>query len=460
MQKVFDEVGTLDTKCYKKYGLSEDILMEHAATAMLDFITAKFKKQQKILIVCGIGNNGADGIALARLLQGQYKVKLFIPYYVKSKMAKLQLKRSKLVDVKLVDKISKCDVLVDCFFGSGLSRGLNKESCQIIEKLNQLKAYKIACDIPSGINSLGQIIKVALKVDTTITMGALKKSLYSDFSKEYVGNIIVANLGIQRELYENLSNTYLLEKKDIKLPIRKNKLSNKGTFGHLAVVVGDKKGAGLLACQTALSFGSGLVTAINNNKIKKVPNEIMYSDKLPKNTTAICIGMGLGCNYDETLLDNDLPKVIDADMFYDKNILNILKQKKLILTPHPKEFCALLKRCKIADISINELQNNRFKYVEIFSKRYPSVVLLLKGVNVLISQNKKIYINTLGTSALSKAGSGDILSGLIASLLSQGYTLLDATISGNLAHTLASLNYKGNNYSLTPKELISQIKKL
>ncbi len=460
MQKVFNEVGTLDKKCYEQYALSEDILMEHAATSMLDFIKNKFEKHSSILIVCGAGNNGADGIALARLLYGSCKIKLYIPYGVKSKMAKLQLKRAKLVGVKIVNYISKCDILVDCLFGSGLNRPLDNNSQQLIKKLNLLKAYKIACDIPSGINYLGQISTIALKVKTTITMGALKKSLYTDIVKDFIGSIIVANLGVQREAYENNSSCYLLERQDLKLPFRDIKLSNKGSFGHLAVVVGEKKGAGLLSCDTALAFGCGLVSAINQNEIKKISNEIMQNYKLPKNTTAICIGMGLGKDYDKDMLNNNLPKIIDADLFYDKNILKLLKQNKIVLTPHPKEFCALLKLCKIANINIEELQNNRFEYVEQFSKKYPKVTLLLKGANVLISKNKKIYINTLGTTALSKGGSGDILSGLIGSLLAQGYNTLNATINGNLAHTIAALNYKGNNYSLTPKQLINQIKKL
>ena len=186
----------------------------------------------------------------------------------------------------------------------------------------------------------------------------------------------------------------------------------------------------------------------------------MQSKKIPENTTALCIGMGLGTKYDKSIITNKIAKVIDADLFYDKNILDILKQDNIVLTPHPKEFCALLKLTKIVDISIDELQNNRFKYLSIFAKKYPKLTILLKGANVLIAKNKKIHINRFGTSALSKGGSGDVLSGLIGSLLAQGYNCLDATINGSLAHTIGALKYSGNNYSLTPEELINQIKKL
>ncbi len=460
MQKVFDEVGTLDKRCYDEYGLSEDILMEHAATTMLDVITQEYTKAKSVFIVCGMGNNGADGIALGRLLQGLYKVKLYLPYGVKSKMAKLQLKRAKLVDVKIVNKISQSDIVVDCLFGSGLVRTLDDKSQKIIKRLNHLDGIKIACDIPSGINSIGQISSVCFNADITITMGALKKSLFTDFAKDYTGNIVVANLGVQRKLYEGKSNIYLLDKEDIQLPFRDKKSSHKGSFGHLSIIVGDKKGAGLLACEAGFAFGCGLITAVSGNEIKKISNYIMQSSTLPLNTTAICLGMGLGKKYNKNFLKNAIPKVIDADFFYNKDILKLLNKKNVILTPHPKEFCSLLKMCNIANISIKELQNNRFKYLEEFTSKYQKVTILLKGANVLIAQNKKIYINIFGSSVLSKGGTGDVLSGLIGSLLAQGYTPIDATISGSLAHTMGALRYDANNYSLTPEQLIQQIKKL
>ncbi len=460
MQKVFDEVTTLDKKCYEKYNLSEDLLMEHAATSMLNFCEKKFKKNPTVFIISGAGNNGADGIALARLLQGKYKVKLYMPFGAKTPMSKIQIQRAKLVGVKIINKIVNSDVVVDCLFGSGLDRDLNEESIEIINKLNKLSGYKIACDIPSGINKLGQISPISFEADTTITMGALKKSLYSDFAKDKIGKIKVANLGVQRVLYESEADCFLLEKKDIKLPFRNKKSTHKGTFGHLAVVVGEKKGAGLLACDAGFAFGCGLITAVSCGEIKKIQNHIMQDIKIPQNSTAICIGMGFGKNDIEKFINNKIPKVIDADLFYDKNILSALKQNNIVLTPHAKEFCSLLSICNIADVSIEELQNNRFEYIKKFSKKYPKVTILLKGANVLIAKNEKIYINTLGSAILSKGGSGDVLSGLIGSLLAQGYDALGATISGSLAHSMASQNYKSNNYSLKPQDIIEEVKKL
>ena len=459
MQNIYDEVNSLDARCREKYNLSEDILMENASLSMMHYINKNCTKKKKILIVCGPSNNGADGLALARLLHKKYKITVYLPFQIKSDMAKLQLKRCVSLNIQVSNEIKDCDVVVDCLFGSGLNRDLNNESISIIDILNKLKAHKIACDIPSGINSLGQVNKNALYADVTITMGALKKSLFTDIAKEYVGKIIVSDLGIQRKIYEIKSNCFLLEKKDLNPPTRDKKISNKGTYGHLSVVIGEKNGAGLLCAKAGFAFGCGLITGINK-KIKHIPSYIMQSEVIPSNTTALCVGMGLGSKYDKNILNNNISKVIDADLFYDGTILPLLKQKNIVLTPHPKEFCSLLKITGISNINVQELQNNRFKYVSLFSKKYPFIVLLLKGTNVLISQNEKIYVNSLGSSILSKGGSGDVLCGLIGSLIAQGYSTLEATIQGNLAHTIAALNYNKSNYSLTPIDLIKEIKKL
>lgn len=125
MQKIFDEVNSLDKRCYEKFALSEDILMEHAASSMYDFIESKFEENKSILIVCGSGNNGADGIALARLLHKKYDVNLYLAKEPKSTMAKIQLQRAKSLDIKIVKEIFEGDIIVDCLFGSGLNKQLN-----------------------------------------------------------------------------------------------------------------------------------------------------------------------------------------------------------------------------------------------------------------------------------------------------------------------------------------------
>ena len=461
MQKLFDEVNSLDKRCYEEFLLSEDLLMEHAASSMALYICENFSHLNSILIVCGSGNNGADGIALARLLHTKFNVNLYLASPLKSSMAKLQLQRVQALGVNIVEELTLCDITVDCLFGTGLNKALNENYINLINILNSYTSIKIACDIPSGINTIGQVESIAFEADITITMGALKTSLFTDVSKDYVGEIIVANLGVQRNIYEIESNKYLLEKSDMKLPFRDKKNSHKGNFGHLNVIVGCKKGAGIIAANAAFGFGAGLVSIVCHENFE-LPYHIMQTHFISENCTAIAIGMGLGKYETEEIrkiLNKNVAKIIDADLFYDELICEVLEQE-LVLTPHPKEFISLLKLCNIANITIDELQNNRFLYVEKFCEKYPKVVLLLKGANVIIAQDKKIFVNTFGSAVLSKGGSGDVLSGLIGSLLAQRYKPLDATISASLAHTLAARNYEKSNYSLIPSDLIEEVRKL
>ena len=461
MQKLFDEVNSLDKRCYEKFLLSEDLLMEHAASNMALYISEKYSSFESILIVCGSGNNGADGIALARLLHTKFDVNLYLTTTPKSSMAQLQLQRAKTLDIKIVEELFEADIIVDCLFGTGLNKPLDEKSINLLNTLNSYNSFKIACDIPSGINQFGQIANIAFKADVTLTMGALKTSLFSDIAKDYTGEIIVCDLGVQRVVYETNSNKYLLEKSDMNLPFRNKKNSHKGSFGHLNVVSGTKKGASIICAEAGFSFGAGLVTVVTHEELN-LPQHIMQNHFISENCTAIAIGMGLGIFENDEIkkiLQKDISLIIDADLFYSKLILEVL-EKEVVLTPHPKEFCALLKLCDIADITIEELQNNRFLYVENFCKKYPKPVLLLKGSNVIISQNGKVFINSFGTQALSKGGSGDVLSGLIGSLLAQNYEALDATITASLAHSFSARLYDKNNYSLTPQDIIDGIKKL
>lgn len=468
MQKVFDEVNSLDKRCYDQFGLTEDLLMEHASASIKQFIQAKFSIKSEVLVVCGPGNNGADGIALARQMTGLCNVSLYIPFGTHSKMAKLQYKRAVLVNVNIIDDLAslafsgpEC-IVVDCLFGSGLNKPLNSAATRIIDELNTINGYKIACDISSGIDMQGNVATVAFNADTTLTMGALKTAHFNDIAKDYSGNIRVCNLGIERSHYESKTDTFLLDAKDINLPIRCQHNAHKGTYGHVGVIVGDKTGAGLIAAQAAFAFGAGLVTAVSTCNISP-PLHIMHNQTVPNNCNAMAIGMGLGNISSEDLssfLQKPIAKVIDADLFYDTAILPSLTLTNIILTPHPKEFCALLKLTDIADIDTAQLQQNRFKYVRLFGDKYPKCVLLLKGANSLIMHNHTLFINNLGTSILSKGGSGDVLSGLIAALLAQGYQPLDAAISASLAHALAAKAYLKNNYSLTPTDLIECIKSL
>jgi len=463
MQNLFDEVGSLDQRCYKQFHLSEDILMEHAAEGMASFIRNKFPQHSSIIIICGSGNNGADGIALSRLLHKDFNVALLQAKKATSPMAHLQTKRSQALDIRYIDRIEKCDIIVDALVGTGFKGEFDTELSLLMQTLNATDAFKIACDIPSGINSNGNCAKDTFIADITLTMGALKKSLFLDEAKDFVGEIKVIDLGLSRLVYERDSSWELLEFSDMQLPYRTQENSHKGSFGHLSIACGEKSGAAIMSGLAALNFGAGLLTLVGyeNEQTLHLPHSLMYTHSLPSTTTALACGMGLGAEFSDAelskFLDNQLPLIVDADIFHMECIQEILKRDKLVLTPHPKEFCALLKQLNIAAISVEELQKQRFKYVELFCNSYPNAVLLLKGANVIIAQDEKFFINPHGSAKLAKGGSGDVLSGLIGALLAQGYAPLDASLSASLAHTKLAQNYTGADFSLTPDDLIQGI---
>ena len=460
MQNLFSEVTSLDQRCYKDFGLTEDLLMEHAADGMADYIHHNYDADTSITVVCGSGNNGADGIALARQLHGDFSVALLLPLGVKSTMAKLQLQRAEAIGVLVLSELQDADVLVDALFGSGFGRTFDLKTEQLLQKMNLSSAEKVACDIPSGLHLDGTMEKDSFKADVTLTMGALKRGMFSDSAKEIVGEITVIDLGVSRNVYEDETNWKLLDEADLELPHRYLKNSHKGSYGHTAVVCGEKQGAAVMAGLAALRFGSGLVTLVSNNE-EQIPYELMQSHLLPASTTAIALGMGLGVEFsnDELLklLDNTFPLLLDADIFIHPLFLTLLKRENLVLTPHPKEFVTILEMTGLAKISVSELQKERFKYVELFCEHYPEVVLLLKGANVIVGQGTQFYVNPHGSNILAKGGSGDVLAGLITSLLAQGVTPLNAAINGTLAHTLAAKNTEVNSYALSPIDLIQAV---
>ncbi len=464
MLSVYEKVDALDKRAIEEWLLSEDILMENAAMALERAVLQNASLGAKVIILCGSGDNGGDGYALARRLIGRFKTLVFEMKRAKSPMCQLQKERAKKAGVVIKAYEEKnedleCDVLIDCVVGSAFKGELGP--FLDFESLSQKARFKIACDIPSGIDSKGRVDKRAFKADLTISMGAIKSCLLSDRAKDYVGELKVGHLGVFNQTYEIPTDTFLLEKSDLKLPLRDKKNAHKGDYGHVHILLGKHSGAGLLSALSALSFGSGVVSVqaleceiTSNNK----PLELVFCENFPNLLSAFALGMGLeNIPKDFNKWLELAPCVLDAGVFYHKEVLQAL-EKEVILTPHPKEFLSLLKLVGI-NISMLELLDDKLEIARDFSQKYPKVVLLLKGANTLIAHQGQVFINILGSVALAKAGSGDVLAGLIVSLLSQNYTPLDAAINASLAHALAGLEFK-NNYALTPLDLIEKIKRL
>lgn len=417
-------------------------------------------------------------------------------------------------------------VVYDCVFGSGFHGTLDAMAAAVIASANKIDgAYKIACDIPTGADCSQDQNAAAFRADTTVTMGALKLALYSDTAKDACGKIVVADLGVSRSNFESAASAVcksannsgtdkdcsqaknagreqkasqakeaaaalpcaqLLEPTDARLPLRgKKQNSNKGTYGHTAIYAGTKPGAAVIAGHAALKFGSGLASLVpvaeQKINFENVADfELMVADTVPQNATALVVGPGLGRpdslgaeNVSQAkeaasavcgLASVPQPLVLDADIFYWPQIKDLLAAKKnIVLTPHPKEFAALLKNLGMGDYAVAQVVARRFELVKDFCRAYPDCVLVLKGANVLIASKlqgelePRFYINTLGSSALAKGGSGDVLAGMTAALLAQGCLPLEAAVTASIAHASASRAFDSADYTLTPFSLLNRL---
>ena len=462
MKNLYLDTRVLDERAGEKFGLSEEILMENAAAGIANFICKKFKKGMRVLGICGGGNNGADVLCTLRMLEGEFECEFILASQNLKPLAIKQLERAKSAGVceskDVENSLNGAKCVIDGLFGSGLNRNLDKNHIELISKINKSSAYIIACDVPSGLSSDGKVLGSCVKADITITMGARKLGLYSDAAKDHVGKVKVTDLGISTQNYECKSDYHLLQKSDLMLPNRKNQCVNKGDFGHAFIISGEHVGASMLCAKAAFAFGAGLVSVIGEQGLN-LPTHIMQASKISDKMNAGAVGMGLGKKGIEEL-DTQILKskklVLDADIFYSAKVLDLLN-KNCVLTPHPKEFCSLLKLCDIADIDVKTLQENRFAYTKSWSEKFKAV-LVLKGANTIIAKGGQIYIMTYGKNILAKGGSGDVLSGLVLALLAQSYEPLDAAISATLAHALSLRNFGKNSYALEPTDIIKGVK--
>lgn len=553
MKAIYKNSGIPEKEAKRRFCFPENVMMENAAAALENEVMARNPKS--VLILCGSGNNGGDGYALSRRIFGRVKNLLVLSFgEPKTDEAVLQKKMSLSVGVKIIDsenfansdvfvscknfeekafksadgfaktnvfvaekifetenclepsdvfvpaKTGSAFVIVDCVYGTGFHGELPENVVSVFDFCNKLhglqNVFKIACDIPSGIDRRGIVQtfcgenKIAFLADKTVTMGALKSALFSDEAKDFVGEIEVADLGISSAVFESCGNpdAFLLEEKDIKLPLRTKKSVHKGNFGHSLLVLGEKCGAGIIAGTAALRFGSGFVSLLKTDLSENAENffmspELMVSDEIPEKTNAVLLGSGLGRSGNhhsaeivEKAIENTIDfvmnmknpaAVFDADFFYCKNLKSVLKKlndlpnARIILTPHPKELCELLNACGIADengekIEFQSLVLNRFEYAERFSQVFPNLTLIAKGANTFIFSEGKAFVCDRGTSALAKAGSGDVLAGLCLSLLSQNYSAKDAAITSVFMHAAASKRFEFN-FECTPFSLIEKL---
>ena len=487
MQKIYScaHASELEKSAKQKYAIPDFLMMENAAKAM----TELFLPSARVLIVCGKGNNGGDGYALARLLQNNMNVTLAVLEEPASNEAKVQYEMCKRLGIEITDDIedvslslNSSDYIVDCIYGTGFHGELPEKTKRLIEILNRSRAKRIACDIPSALE---------FNAEYTITMGTQKLELYSDSAKSVCGSISVADLGISKEHFEEAlePDAFLIEVNDRELPLRKNRSAHKGKFGHTAVLCGDKCGAAIIAATAAMNFGSGLTSLVEKPDFTpisiprlplsqfKVSPSLMISDCIPKKTNCLVIGSGFSEfseNAAETLLDwfSKTPNpavVLDAGMLTSEKTIDLLEKlnavenSSIVITPHLSELSRLLQYCTDLPQELCQTealaQNHEGKITigKALNKRFPNTTVIMKSANTFIASGGEVFIITDGAQSLAKGGSGDILAGLTAALLAQGYSAKDAAITAAEHHALLSQQLGATAYDLTPEKLLYKI---
>lgn len=468
-------------------GISSIALMEKAARKCCDWITDNFRNTNKFLIFCGNGNNGGDGFAIARMLyEKAYDVEVYINENESefSPDAEINFKKIKAIsgiDIKNFSEFSMINnensVIIDAIFGYGLNRELSGEIKSIVGKLNQIQLPKISIDIPTGLFA-DKIINESYTVfesDLTLTFQFYKQSFLHTETGKFCGKIIVLDIDLDKDFIDGTETDYYVidEKLIRKIYKPREDFSHKGIFGKSILVGGSygKIGAILMSTLSALKTGSGLTFTIApecGNLIlqSQVPEAMFmqsgekYLDKIEIQEKAVYgIGPGLGKEKQTqkalfVFLENyNQPVVLDADA------LNILAEnhkldlipKHSVITPHPLEFERLFGKTENSFERI-ELARQKAKELQIF-------IILKDHHTAVITPEKNVYYNITGNPGMAKGGSGDVLTGILTSLVSQKYDIEKACIFGVWLHGKAG-DFAAEKFSkeaMLPTDLINEI---
>ena len=465
-------------------------LMEHAAQACVQVLEDEKVDLSHVCVVCGSGNNGGDGFAIARILQNnRYSVETFCvgnpEHYTEETQE--QMHRLQECGGKITYGMPQEDsysVIIDAVFGVGLSRKVEGRYRQVIEQMNRMRGTKFAVDIPSGLSATtGCILGCAFKADYTVTFQLKKIGLELSQGRTMAGRVIVPDIGISTDSICEDQEIVRTAGKDIyrkMLPDRPED-SNKGMYGRLLVIAGSKgmAGAAYLNAHAAYMTGAGLVriyTSSDNREILQtlLPEAIITTyeeynkEELLSLLTwadSVCIGSGLGMSrLSEKILKTvieyvKVPCLIDADglnlLAENKNYLNQMAERRFVITPHMKEMS------RLTGISVEELKADRIQILKDFISRYRITCVLKDSRTLIASEEKGIRMNLTGNSAMAKAGSGDVLAGVISGWMVQGKEAEDAAELGTYIHGLSGdlAKFEKGVYSVMARDLIEYISK-
>ena len=493
------DMRKMDQEAIEQYSIPSIVLMEHASLALSKYIEARKSKQTKILIVCGSGNNGGDGYALARLLkQHDYpfvEVASCADQQALSKDAYIQyqtvkayhIKEYKIFDdARFQDALKSCDLVVDAIFGTGLCRDINGPLKDVIEWINQSDKEVISIDIASGIHGdSGKVMGCAVKATTTLTFECMKLGQLLYPGNAYHGNIEILTIDLPKELVASKKGVTIIDDIYMKehLPKRKQ-YSHKGCFGKALMIGGSKRmhGALCMAAKACLKSGVGTLTlfvpecigdvvaekldetmiirAKNDEEGFFAPEAIVELKKHLSEFEYVVIGNGMGRTQAckelvQCVLASDRPCIVDGDALFliGQCPVYLKRPYPTILTPHIKEMSYL------SGYSIPSILEDPIAILNEFLNNYPEITLCLKDAYTWIANRKEMLINMAKNSALAKGGSGDVLCGMIAGLYGQCKQPLIACSCGVYAHARCAddLVTQYDENSILPTMLIDHL---
>ncbi|MCF6183752.1 MAG: NAD(P)H-hydrate dehydratase [Bacteroidales bacterium] len=463
-------------------------LMERAAGRATDKILKLYFDKINFAIFVGPGNNGGDGLVIARhLAEKEYNVEVYFVKFTDKvsddfKANYERLKNVKEISIFILDNMNKFPnikknaLVIDAVFGSGLSRSLSGFPEKVVLKINELPNEVVAVDIPSGLfgenNPAGE--KTVVRANHTVTFQYPSLSFLFPENEQYVGNFHIIDIGIHKDFIKKTDTPYYyIQKEDVKLRKRK-KFSHKGNYGHALLIAGSygKAGAQVLSAKAVHRTGVGLLTAVVpslNYQILQIssPETMLFIDKNEKNISdfpdlekfnAVAVGPGIGFENETKEMLKKLIENYKKPIVFDADALTILSENKdwlklvpenSIFTPHPKEFE------RLAGKSATDFERLQ-KQIE-FAEKY-KIYLVLKGAHTATATPAgKVYFNSVGNPGMATGGSGDVLTGIILSLLSQDYTPFEAAVFGVYIHGLAGdfAAEKKGQYPLIASDIIN-----
>jgi ADP-dependent NAD(P)H-hydrate dehydratase / NAD(P)H-hydrate epimerase len=469
MHKVFTaaQIRELDHYTITHEPVSSIDLMERASRSFAEWFVERFHTQKKTGVICGTGNNGGDGLAIARLLiTWGYPVKIWVVRGSAPASADFQTNLERLTQANIpVDEIRSADqinsfsdqeILVDALFGSGLSRPVEGLYADVVNRINDSEATVVAVDIPSGLRADETSTGAIVEADYTVTFQFPKLSFFLPQSFRFTGEWTVRDIGLHKEGIRIAATPwfYLSQKGVKRLHRDRRKFDHKGTFGHALLIVGSfgKIGAAILASRAALRAGAGLLTVYVPGcgytplqtavpeAMTLVDQDQQFITAAPETDTYDVVGIGPGLGqvaetlkgFRSLLGKNDKPLVVDADalniLASNRELMHLIPPDS-ILTPHPKEFERL--------VGTWSDDFERLTKQKELAGRLKSVVVLKGAYTSIATPEGTVYFNTTGNPGMATGGTGDVLTGILTGLRAQGYDPTSAAIMGVYLHGLA-----------------------